>query len=281
MEKEKINKLRLLIAGLLEAFIGFLTFFSDWIGIDVGFVGMSGTLLEVGDLFNTIDRYIEVDAAGTIVLVVYGLLAFAAVAIIGHFYFIFKSYNSNKDYLTVDCFVYTAVLPILVIVFSWVQNHDLSSETGGLLSHVIVVESAPYFVLLLSIAGILVCYKMPVMIASSEGSRMPEMMKNLGAITETTMQSVTDKVNSTLETAKKKVEEKQRRCPSCGQLCTDSDAVFCEKCGAELSPVHLCASCGKELRPGAKFCPYCGTAVREENKTEAAENTEEKENTGV
>lgn len=237
LEKE-INKRRLLITGLLDALIGILTFFPRWIGIDVGFWGISGTLLDVGDPFNTINEYIELDAANIIVLIVYGLLAFSAVAIIGHFFFIFKSYKSNKDYLTAKCFVCTAILPVFLIVFSCVVNKYISSETDGWLSHVIVIKSAAYLVLL-SIAGFLVCRKMPAMIVSTEGGNMPEVMKNLGAITETTMHSVTGKVNSTVDTVKKKVKEKQRRCPSCGQLCTVPDAVFCEKCGAEISPVRL------------------------------------------
>lgn len=281
MEEKKINIVRLLLAGLLGALIGILTFSSKWIGIDVGFAGISGTLLQIGDLFGTIDRYIDADAAHLIVPVVYGLLAFAAVMLISHFFFIFKSYRDNEDCLFEGCFVYTAVLSALVIVSTWILNRSLSSKTGGWLNNVIALEFAPYLVLLLSVAGVLVCRKMPIMVVSAKNSSVPEAVKNLGFLAGTTMQSMTDKVNTTLETVKKRAEEKQRHCPSCGQLCTDADAVFCEKCGAELAPVRLCASCGKELRPDAKFCPYCGTAVREENKAEAAEIAGTKENTGV
>lgn len=45
-------------------------------------------------------------------------------------------------------------------------------------------------------------------------------------------------------------------CPSCGQ--DGGGGKFCQNCGASLvSP--KCSNCQSPLKPGAKFCPECGT----------------------
>lgn len=47
------------------------------------------------------------------------------------------------------------------------------------------------------------------------------------------------------------------KCANCAHE-NDSDAAFCENCGAPLS--HNCPNCGAPVKPTAKFCPRCGTA---------------------
>ena len=47
-------------------------------------------------------------------------------------------------------------------------------------------------------------------------------------------------------------------CPKCQHL-NRSEAKFCEGCGATLP--RVCATCGYELSPAAKFCPECGQAI--------------------
>ena len=47
-------------------------------------------------------------------------------------------------------------------------------------------------------------------------------------------------------------------CPAC-QHANGSDDVFCSECGAAL--MANCASCGAELKPGAKFCSKCGAST--------------------
>ena len=57
-------------------------------------------------------------------------------------------------------------------------------------------------------------------------------------------------------------------CPRC-QTSMPEDAVFCQKCGLKIdeddaplaSQENFCATCGRELRPQAKFCPRCGSAA--------------------
>jgi VWFA-related protein len=58
-------------------------------------------------------------------------------------------------------------------------------------------------------------------------------------------------------------------CSTCDAPLTSSDARFCSMCGATqqqaVQTLHerrvFCDQCGKPLRPGARFCPSCGTAA--------------------
>lgn len=61
-----------------------------------------------------------------------------------------------------------------------------------------------------------------------------------------------------------------RKCPSCGAVCSDRNAVFCPTCGSKLSQTVKCSDCGKELPAYTKFCPYCGKPVQ--NTGAAANN---------
>ena len=51
------------------------------------------------------------------------------------------------------------------------------------------------------------------------------------------------------------------RCASC-QHENPSDALFCERCAADLVP--LCPSCGQENSPGALYCRFCRSALTRE-----------------
>src|SRR5690242_4710276 len=53
------------------------------------------------------------------------------------------------------------------------------------------------------------------------------------------------------------------QCAHCGFANTEG-MTFCEECGEKL--VHVCPSCGKDLRPTAKFCGHCGTALVSKGK---------------
>lgn len=64
----------------------------------------------------------------------------------------------------------------------------------------------------------------------------------------------------------KKLETEQWRetivasCPKCGAP-QQSNAKFCQECGAPLKQATHCTECGAKLTPGAKFCPECGKKV--------------------
>ena len=50
-------------------------------------------------------------------------------------------------------------------------------------------------------------------------------------------------------------------CPDCGNL-NDSDARFCDRCGAALPSIQHCAKCGVTNDPDARFCDGCGDSLR-------------------
>ena len=55
----------------------------------------------------------------------------------------------------------------------------------------------------------------------------------------------------------------------------DSTAVAEETTEVEETPAEdLCPACGKELKPGAKFCGACGTVIGEAKETEADTSVE-------
>ncbi len=56
------------------------------------------------------------------------------------------------------------------------------------------------------------------------------------------------------------------RCASC-QHENPSDALFCERCAADLVP--LCPSCGQENSPGALYCRFCRASLSSEEPTPA------------
>ncbi len=48
-------------------------------------------------------------------------------------------------------------------------------------------------------------------------------------------------------------------CATCGTTAQADGATFCFSCGSALAaPPPACGSCGNELHPGARFCPFCG-----------------------
>ena len=50
-------------------------------------------------------------------------------------------------------------------------------------------------------------------------------------------------------------------CPNCNNAGHESDAMFCDNCGASLTAM-ACHSCNTtDHRPGAKFCRHCGSSL--------------------
>lgn len=49
-------------------------------------------------------------------------------------------------------------------------------------------------------------------------------------------------------------------CPNCGAP-QATNAKFCPECGTRLKDGQHCSQCGAKLTPGAKFCPECGAKV--------------------
>lgn len=49
-------------------------------------------------------------------------------------------------------------------------------------------------------------------------------------------------------------------CPACRQPIREQDS-FCASCGHHLLVFEQCTKCGKNLNPGSRFCPRCGTPM--------------------
>ena len=54
-------------------------------------------------------------------------------------------------------------------------------------------------------------------------------------------------------------------CPKC-QFDNETDAKFCNKCGAKLQIV--CTECGQVNQPGSQFCKECGKSLIEGKETQ-------------
>ncbi|MDY6876735.1 MAG: zinc ribbon domain-containing protein [Chloroflexota bacterium] len=79
-----------------------------------------------------------------------------------------------------------------------------------------------------------------------------------GALTTLTGEVKADWEHHVTKSAPGRPLPRASRCPSCGRFLRPG-AKFCDGCG---DPVLLtCPHCGRTLRPQAKFCDGCGTAL--------------------
>ncbi len=51
--------------------------------------------------------------------------------------------------------------------------------------------------------------------------------------------------------------DETRNCPSCGRG-NNSDANFCDQCGAAMPAARTCPGCGRNNDPQARYCDGCG-----------------------
>ena len=67
------------------------------------------------------------------------------------------------------------------------------------------------------------------------------------------------------------------QCSSCGRELKPG-AKFCGGCGTKIevqqSAAAVCPSCGRELKPGAKFCGGCGTPIGQPAAKNAPQSTD-------
>ena len=52
-------------------------------------------------------------------------------------------------------------------------------------------------------------------------------------------------------------DDRRAGCPNCGAALKPG-AKFCAECGTAIKAAKFCVECGAELQTGAKFCPECG-----------------------
>ncbi|HHV34705.1 MAG TPA: zinc-ribbon domain-containing protein [Syntrophomonadaceae bacterium] len=86
------------------------------------------------------------------------------------------------------------------------------------------------------------------------------------------------KIADVIMRVKKKTAGDTVVCPACGNSVVKSK--FCGACGQELpqpAAVNSCWKCGSSLKPGARYCIYCGTEVSELKAVPQSESESEPE----
>ena len=156
-------------------------------------------------------------------------------------------------------FVIPAVLSVLVILVVVIGNAIVSSESDGWITSVFFLKGAPIINLILAVLGILLLKKAPDAAFASADQKL----QSAGT-------TVSEAGKAAAAAAARPAAAQARKCPSCGAVCSDRNAVFCPTCGSKLSQTVKCSDCGKELPAYTKFCPYCGKPVQ--NAGAAANN---------
>lgn len=270
--------LKPLLLTIFEIIIAIQLLFLPWLGVDVYFYRGSAPLTKINNIINGIISLFQdynltdnPDSLTAIPVISYLLLGFVLISVCLTLRSIYKRRAVGLSPDSIG-FVMPAILAALTLILVWVFNAAIESQTGGWISNVFFIESAPVVTLVFGVIGYVVNNKIP----------------------ETFFCSIENKIRHSAQAAGKaaadasKVAEvslrngkvtKLRRCPSCRAMCSDPDAVFCQECGAELSPTEKCSGCGKELPIGTKFCPYCGTPTTAPTNSEAsaAENDSAKD----
>lgn len=238
------------ISALFVLIIAICLLFPAWIGLNFYYAD-SASLWQIGRLSgNLADLAYEFDLSGFgvfllrfIPVLIYALLAFSFYGLFVTGRSIFASYKGASKINTLG-FIAAGALALLVVLFVAIANAVVNAKTDGWVTDLLKLQAAPVLILILSVAGIIVCKKVPdAAFASLDRS----------------VQSVGASVTNAADTLRSRSAAVQRTCPSCGTVCSDRNAAFCPSCGAKLPTTPKCSGCGKELQPGSKFCPYCGT----------------------
>ena len=253
------------ISALFVLIIAICVLFPTWIGVDF-FYTNSASLWQIGSMVgNLADLAYEFDLSGFDVLLlrlipilIYALLAFSLYALFVTSRSILGSYKGTSTINTLG-FAVAGALALLVVLFVAIANIVINAKTEGWVTNLLRLQAAPIIILILGVAGIIVCKKVP----DAAFASLDRGVQNVGA-----------SVTNAADTLRSKSAAVQRTCSSCGAVCSDRNAVFCPSCGAKLPTAHKCSGCGKELQPGSKFCPYCGTPAEATPTPEAAPTQE-------
>ena len=239
--KQTHSTTKLLAAAIFELIIAIDLLFPTWLGMDVYLASGSASLWRVGKLMSTLANYAGSDSNflyTLISIIIYILLVLSLVAVVLTGRSLYQAYKKKDTPVKMAGFVIPAVLSVLVILVVVIGNAIVSSESDGWITSVFFLKGAPIINLILAVLGILLLKKAPDAAAAAA--------------------------------AVKPAAAQARKCPSCGAVCSDRNAVFCPTCGSKLSQTVKCSDCGKELPAYTKFCPYCGKPVQ--NTGAAANN---------
>lgn len=259
--KQTHSTTKLLAAAIFELIIAIDLLFPTWLGMDVYLASGSASLWRVGKLMSTLANYAGSDSNflyTLISIIIYILLVLSLVAVVLTGRSLYQAYKKKDTPVKMAGFVIPAVLSVLVILVVVIGNAIVSSESDGWITSVFFLKGAPIINLILAVLGILLLKKAPDAAFASADQKL----QSAGT-------TVSEAGKAAAAAAARPAAAQARKCPSCGAVCSDRNAVFCPTCGSKLSQTVKCSDCGKELPAYTKFCPYCGKPVQ---NTRAAAN---------
>jgi Ca-activated chloride channel family protein len=140
-------------------------------------------------------------------------------------------------------------------------------DSGYVEQHMIYVRSNPIVALIL-LMPILIALFVPLILQRGAKRKQPAAASAAPLTPTHTTTATSDTIISHPATITV-LPPDVPHCSSCDAALTSPDAKFCSMCGAVQSQAAqtvqercvFCDQCGRPLRPGARFCPSCGTAA--------------------
>lgn len=229
MEVNQWSLKRWLLAGF-QLVIILLILFGKWLGYDVPFIGEdSTTLLKVGKLMTNLAEEFGSDAGSglsAIAILIYLLLV---VGFIMTWQTVSNLFSSRT--ISIGGYLFGVILFVCMLLLVALSNASISSETDGWLDDIFKLGSASYWTLALSIAGWIVCEKMPVPRTDPPAPPAPAPV------------------------------HKDKHCIKCGRLEKNTASRFCSVCGGALVEELHCPKCHRLLDWNMRYCPECGIDV--------------------
>lgn len=163
MELNQWSLKRWLLAGM-QLVIILLIVFGKWLGYDIYISAGSATLLKVGSLMKRIATNICSNGGGGLMFIavlIYLLLVIGASMTWRTVSNLFRSKT-----VSIAGYLFGVILFACMFLLITIANAALSSETDGWIDNVFKLHSAAYWTLALSIAGWVICIKMPATVGT-------------------------------------------------------------------------------------------------------------------
>lgn len=241
MELNQWSLKRWLLAGM-QLVIILLIVFGKWLGYDIYISAGSATLLKVGSLMKRIATNICSNGGGGLMFIavlIYLLLVIGASMTWRTVSNLFRSKT-----VSIAGYLFGVILFACMFLLITIANAALSSETDGWIDNVFKLHSAAYWTLALSIAGWVICIKMPATVGTGTAAR-PVSAPSAHA-----------------GSARAPI----KHCIQCGRMERAAGSSFCSACGGELVEELHCPKCHRLMDWSMRYCPTCGIDVYEYKK---------------
>ena len=220
-----------------------LVLFGKWLGYDAPFIGEdSTTLLKVGKLMTRLGEEFGSDTGSGLTAIAVLIYLLLVVGFIMTWRTVSNLFRSKT--VSIGGYLFGIILFGCMLLLVALSNTSLSSETDGWLDDIFKLGGASYWTLALSIAGWIVCDKMPARQHSVS----------------------TDHPVSPVPAS----APKNKHCVKCGRVEKNANSRFCGACGGALAEELHCPKCHRLLDWSMRYCPECGIDVyqyKEESDT--------------